>query len=318
MTITWGAPAPAESSVARRSSSPQLAVLRRLVTEVSGREPISTTENIFSAGAAPLHAIRLAGRITTTFGIPVAPVELAGASSVLTIAERIGLDTTGGDVWSSALVLRPGGRSSPLFCVPGASGLGWHYAELLRTARLDRPLHALQSPEFGSVGRAGPPAARERIAEHVRVVLSTQPHGPLYLLGTGSAVPWACETAAQLRKAGRDVRLLAAPPRPPAAERAEDPLQGVLRSLGHVTGELLSSSLDFDRALTLANRAPLAMADIDRPRLLLMAVVYANGVHAAQAMGNDRLGESTSPCADLPADLARLAGTPARFMSAHG
>ncbi|MGW7823947.1 amino acid adenylation domain-containing protein [Streptomyces puniciscabiei] len=184
-----------------------------LFAEVLGVPDVHPDTDFFAAGGHSLIALRLASKA----GVPLGTLFAAPTPALLATCTTPAPDTD----LAPLLTLRPGDRT-PVFCVHPALGLGWSFAALLPHLHPDRPVHALQSPAL-SEAADGLPASVAALAEaYTERICALVPNGPYALLGRSFGGLVAHEIAVRLRRAGQEVRLLAAldaMPRPPGTPR---------------------------------------------------------------------------------------------------
>jgi amino acid adenylation domain-containing protein len=205
---------PAGAQTTATAGSPREQVLCDLFSQVLGI-PAGPETNFFTAGGHSLLAMRLTAAIESTLGVRVPISILFGAATPAALGDR--LDHAGevrGRGESEAadpvpmLTLRAEGDRTPLFFLPPGMGFGWAYAALLPHLAPDRPLYALQSPALAR-GAALPTSIEQIAREYLLRIRAAQPVGPYLLAGRSFGGLIAYELAAQLRRAGQEVGLLA-------------------------------------------------------------------------------------------------------------
>ncbi|MEV4432051.1 amino acid adenylation domain-containing protein [Streptomyces sp. NPDC049555] len=216
-------PEPPAAPAGRAPRSGREEVLCGLFAEVLGAPGMGIDDNFFEFGGHSLLASKLAGLIGAVLGAEVSVRTIFAAPTPAALLERIdGGDAAGG--FDVLLPLRTTGTRPPLFAVHPVGGLSWCYAGLLRALDADQPLYGLQSR--GADG-SEPPAATlaEMVADYVAQMRSVQPAGPYHLVGWSLGGALAQAVAAELRRQGEEVGLLALLDSYPVEADRKEPLE---------------------------------------------------------------------------------------------
>ncbi len=193
-------------------------VLRISAARLDAQQPI----NLF--GIDSLMALELKRRIEFASGSTLSVVQLLQGPSIADLAtEILRAITQDADVGelreqenASSLpavalplvALQPHGDSPPFFCVHGAMGYAYGYAELARHLGNDQPVYGLEA--VGLDGRSEPFTLVEEMSAHYLTAIRTvQPSGPYFLGGASFGGVIAFEMARQLVAQGERVALLA-------------------------------------------------------------------------------------------------------------
>ncbi|MGW7363009.1 non-ribosomal peptide synthetase [Streptomyces sp. NPDC054841] len=205
-----------------------------------------------------------------------------GTSTGTSTATGTGTSTTTNAASSDASSDERMNDSTPLFCLPPGSGIGWSYAALLPHLAPGRPVYAVQTAAFPQADSMG--AVAEACLERIR---SVRPHGPYLLIGRSFGGPLAYEVAVRLRRDGEELGLLcvldALPrypdspytPPPAASDRVEQEVMEILLQ-SHAPG------------------APVPPGRLDRAEVFGL-VRDAGG--ALAELGDDDLGTLADRCA---------------------
>ncbi|WP_420855679.1 non-ribosomal peptide synthetase [Streptomyces oceani] len=205
-------PAPdlATLSPSRTAASPTEQLLAALFAEVLGVPEVGVDDSFFDLGGHSLLATRLAGRIRDTFGVELPMSTLFETPTVAGLLHsRFGAEGTQATEAALEVVLplRSGGGPA-LFCVHPIAGISWSYARLLPLLDSTIPVYGLQArgllPEHTVSG-----SLTEMAADYVEQMRKVQPFGPYHLAGWSLGGSIAHEMAAQLKRAGHEVGVLA-------------------------------------------------------------------------------------------------------------
>ncbi|GLF99153.1 non-ribosomal peptide synthetase [Streptomyces yaizuensis] len=182
-----------------------------LFAEVLGVDRVGADDGFFALGGHSLLASRLIGRIRVVLGAEVPLRVVFGTPTPAGLAAW--LETDGGSAESSdpyqpVLTIRKEGDREPLWWVHPGGGLCWPYLGFADGLPADRPVLGLQAKGFDGV-TALPGSVAEVVADYVGEVLAVQPKGPFHLLGHSTGGTLAHAMAAELRRQGHEVALLA-------------------------------------------------------------------------------------------------------------
>ena len=204
--------------------TPRRELLRALFAETLERS-IGVDDDFFAHGGHSLLAVRLVGRVRSTFGVSLSLRDLFDSPTPTALDRRLagaGTDAGTGELLRVVLPLR-GGDGTPVLCVHPVAGLGWSFLGLAAHLPPGHPLVALQSA--GLDGGELPESVEDMAADYVDRALAEVPAlvpgGRCVLVGWsfGGLVAHAMATA--LHDRGVEVGLLALLDSFPAA--AEDP-----------------------------------------------------------------------------------------------
>ncbi|MBA3470567.1 MAG: SDR family NAD(P)-dependent oxidoreductase [Herpetosiphonaceae bacterium] len=184
-------------------------VLRIPEHRLDSRQPISTL------GMDSLMSLELKNRIEATAGVSLSAVRLLQGPSVSEMIEELlqALDHPDETVQVVGVALplvalQPHGTRPPFFCIHGAMGYTYGYADLARELGPDQPFYGLEAR--GLDGQAEPLASVEEMASYyLSAIRTVQPLGPYLLGGASFGGVIAFEMACQLQRQGEKVGLLA-------------------------------------------------------------------------------------------------------------
>jgi hypothetical protein len=205
-------PAPEQVSTDfERELIPPRNVLEQQLTEIweeiLGVRPIGVRDNVFDLGAHSLLIARLLIRIHERLNRHVSPAIFFESPTIEQFARQLQEQEQPKSL-TSLVQLNSGGRGKPFFCVCAGGGLVISFQRLARDLDPDRPVYGLQ-PVGWRNDMAPHRTVKEMASHYVREILMVQTEGP-YLLGGycfGGVV--AYEIAQQLRKAGKEIGLVA-------------------------------------------------------------------------------------------------------------
>ena len=222
-----------EASLAPRD--PIEAGLAALWQELLAVQPIGVRDNFFRLGGHSLLAMQMFARVQKIYGVVLPPALLFQHPTVEHLAEQIRLrldpapapaagtapdprprasTVPGVAAWLAGtsfeylLPIQPQGRRPPLFCIHGAGGNVFNFAELAEELGTGQPFLAFQAR--GVDGVTAPHADIPAMAEaYLAELRSAQPEGPYHLAGYCGGGLIAFEMACRLRADGAEVALLA-------------------------------------------------------------------------------------------------------------
>ncbi|TWA85533.1 amino acid adenylation domain-containing protein [Azospirillum brasilense] len=201
----------AQAAAAGRPPAPGLeSRLAAIFAELLELERIGVDDDFFAIGGHSLLAMRLAARIRSDLGQPVAVSQIMVAPTVARLAallsEAGGRDEPENLGFAPVIRLRDG-SGPPLVCLYPGSGLSWQYSVLSRYLGGDRPIIGLQSPRPN-----GPLALSADLDElcdrQLAILREVQPQGPYHLLGYSLGGTVAYGLAVRLRRLGERVDFL--------------------------------------------------------------------------------------------------------------
>ncbi|WP_040791513.1 non-ribosomal peptide synthetase [Nocardia paucivorans] len=105
------------------------------------------------------------------------------------------------------LPIRSGGTAPALFCIHPSSGMAWPFLGLADALRPGRPIYGLQAP--GLSGQQNPASIQGFATRYVQQIRALQPTGPYHLLGWSFGGLIAHATAAELKRSGAEVGVVA-------------------------------------------------------------------------------------------------------------
>ena len=244
-----------------QTTLPYTDIERRLLAlwkQVLGRDDVGVHDNFFEAGGDSLHGAELFVAIGREFNKEIPFGSLFRATTIAGLAALLEEEGPKG-MLDMLLPLKPLGDRPPLFCLPPIIGFGWPYTSLIRHLHPEQPLYALQAVGLSldpdrSDGR--PDSIQAVAASYLDQIRTVQPHGPYSLLGWSMGGLVAHEMAAQLRRKGEAVTLLALldsyPFLNPDVALRMDEAQQVELALAFLG---LGSPIDDDRPTTVAELA---------------------------------------------------------------
>jgi len=181
--------------------------LTRIWEQVLRVHPIGVDENFFDLGGHSLLAVKLFAEVEKSFGKNLPLATLFQAPTVRQLARTL-RDEGWQTVWSSLVMIQPGGARTPFFCIHAAGGNVLEYHDLARLLGPDQPFYGLQAK--GLDGRSQPHTdIKEMAAHYLKEMREIQPEGPYLIGGRSSGGTIAFEMACQLEAIGEKVALLA-------------------------------------------------------------------------------------------------------------
>jgi thioesterase domain-containing protein len=180
--------------------------LTKIWEELFQRRPIGIRDNFFALGGHSLLAIRMLSKVQQMTGqrIPLAALFKEGTIEQLAALLR----QTGQSPRSCLVGIQPQGTKPPFFCVHGAGGGVFWYADLARRMGSNQPFYGIESPGVEDP-RAIEASIETLAARYLQAIRTVQPQGPYCLGGYSMGGIIAFEMARQLRAGGQTVALLA-------------------------------------------------------------------------------------------------------------
>ncbi len=201
--------APASASRAPRTTREE--ILCGLFAEVLGLPRVGIDDNFFVLGGHSLLVTKLITRIRVVLGVDL-PIRLVfQAPTVAELAARLDEDcgtTLSADPLAPVLPIKTDGDAEPLWWIHPGGGLCWVYLGFAGQLPEDRPVYGIQAKGFDSVTQR-PDSIEAMVADYVAEVVKVQPEGPYHLMGLSIGGTLAQAMAAELRRQGREVGLLA-------------------------------------------------------------------------------------------------------------
>ena len=182
-------------------------ILTRIWERLLGKQNLSIHDNFFEIGGHSLMAVNMFAEIQkyiSSFELPLAV--LLEAPTISALAHRI--RNKDENDWSPLVIVQPGRKSIPLFCIHGAGGNVLLYRDLAIQLGPHQTVYGLQSqgmdgtrPILGSI--------EEMATQYAKAIRDTYPQGPYLLLGYCMGGTLAFEIAQQLVRQGQQVELVA-------------------------------------------------------------------------------------------------------------
>lgn len=182
-------------------------ILTRIWERLLGKQNISIHDNFFDIGGHSLMAVNMFAEIQkyiSSFELPLAV--LLEAPTIASLAQRIRNKEE--NDWSPIVIIQPGRKSIPIFCIHGAGGNVLLYRDLAIQLGPHQTVYGLQSQ-----GMDGTRPILESIEEmatlYAKAIRETYPEGPYLLLGYCMGGTLSFEVAQQLIRQGQKVELVA-------------------------------------------------------------------------------------------------------------
>lgn len=179
--------------------------LIKIWEQVLGLEQIGINDSFFDLGGHSLKALQLFAEIEKVWHKKLL---LAVLLESPTIAELADIIRTGDAYkWSPAVLLHPGEKDSPLFCIHPIGGNLFDYRILSKKLDRQRPIYGLQPK--GIDGRQQPIDRIEDMASYfIQAIQTIQPQGPYFIVGYSFGGLVAFDIARQLTDQGEQVAFL--------------------------------------------------------------------------------------------------------------
>ncbi|WP_052433231.1 non-ribosomal peptide synthetase [Streptacidiphilus carbonis] len=213
----------------RAPRNPLEAKLAELFAEALELEQVGIDDDFFDLGGHSLRVTRLISRIRAVLGIKI-PIRVmfrtttvAKLSEYLESQQQASQAPVFSDPFAAVLPMRTEGSKAPLWFVHPGVGLCWSYVGLAQLLG-DRPVYGIQARGFDGTGRAG--TTQEMLDDYLEQILAVQPDGPFHFVGHSTGGTYAHALAAELRRRGHEVALLALMDCPPSGwfRNIEDPV----------------------------------------------------------------------------------------------
>ena len=180
--------------------------LAALWSEILNVDRVGVQDSFFDLGGHSLLAVKLFAAIEKEFGKKLPLASLFERPTIEQLAQAIRANDLSAP-WPLFVEIQPQGANPPFFWVHSLGGDGggafFYYRRLAQLLGPDQPSYGIRSPRE-------PFTSLEEMADHyVDELLHFQPQGPYFLGGFCFGGIVAFEMAAQLRRRGREVGLLA-------------------------------------------------------------------------------------------------------------
>lgn len=172
--------------------------LRLTFEEVLHLPRVGIDDDFFALGGDSLMLVELLATIERRFGKTLEATQVIQHPTIGGLARFLESDRSEP---ASLVVEMKSGTMAPLFCIPGAGGIGVEFYPLSRRLPADQPVIVLRSS--GTDGHAHPPAsANDLIEEHVRQIIDYRAQHnerrPVHLMGYSLGGIFAWEVAQRL------------------------------------------------------------------------------------------------------------------------
>lgn len=191
-----------ENSAEDRLPSLTLWDLRFIFEKTLGVSRVHVDDNFFDLGGDSLRLIELLGEIEVRFGKRLEPADVIDLPTIGQLAPLLEEQRRRPAI---LVVELKSGESPPLWCIPGAGGIGVEFYALARRLDTDNPVLVLRSS--GTDGHAHPPSSLDALLdEHVNNILAHRranaEEGPVHLAGYSLGGVFAWEVARRLHASG--------------------------------------------------------------------------------------------------------------------
>jgi thioesterase domain-containing protein/acyl carrier protein len=265
----------ADARIAPRNAAE--VALARLWCEVLGIDTVGMRDDFFDLGGHSLSALRLIARIAAELHVKLPAAAVFRHRTI----EDLALALRGDLAWSPLVPFRVTGSHPPLFCVHPQGGLALGYLDLARALGDDQPFYGLQAVGM-EAGQEPLDSVEAMAALYIDAVAEVAVDGPILLAGYSYGGRIAYEMAQQLRRAGKDIALLAlldsaSPATEHAIEEIDDAtlLMNMMPELGPVDRDA-----QLDAVVAHALERGLVPADFDVDALRRFLRVYKNNIAA--------------------------------------
>ncbi|MEU2830808.1 amino acid adenylation domain-containing protein [Streptomyces lavendulae] len=182
--------------------------LAELYGELLGVEQVGADDDFFLLGGHSMLVVRLTSRIAEVLGVTVPVRAVFQHPSVGELAAQLYTfaDEADEGPFATVLPIRTEGSRPPLWMIHPGSGLCWAYmgfADYLP----NQAMYGIQAREYGSA-QSPATSVEDMVAHYLRHITELQPHGPYMLFGWSGGGTLAHAIAVELRRLGREVRLL--------------------------------------------------------------------------------------------------------------
>ncbi|QUR69997.1 amino acid adenylation domain-containing protein [Mycobacterium spongiae] len=182
--------------------TPTEEILAGIFAQVLGVDRVGVDDSFFDLGGDSLSAMRLVAAVNTAFGAELSVRAMFDASSVKSLSEQLGEDSSSGELVPIETLKQ--GTGVPLFCIHPASGISWPYRELGKY--LDCPIIGIQQVSDGE--EVEDQSIRGLAKSYADRIEAAYPSGPYNLLGWSFGGPVAHEIAIELGRRGGVVQNL--------------------------------------------------------------------------------------------------------------
>ena len=194
-----------DQNVADRLPTLTLWDLRLTFEEVLHLPRVGIDDDFFALGGDSLMLVELLATIERRFGKTLEATQVIQHPTIGGLARFLESDRSAP---ASLVVEMKAGSLAPLFCIPGAGGIGVEFYPLSRRLHDDQPVIVLRSS--GTDGHAHPPAtAHDLLEEHVRQIMDYRAQHkerrPVHLMGYSLGGIFAWEIAQRLQTRGIDI-----------------------------------------------------------------------------------------------------------------
>ena len=167
---------------------------------------VDPDDTFFELGGTSLMAVRLCQEISNRLGVTLGPWILFQAPTLKTLTVALSSNTSA-EQRSPIVPLRPRGKGSPIFMIPGMYGDVMELRALTNNIVSDRPLYGIRARGLAP-GETPHHSVEEIAKDYVEHLRRVQPSGPYSLAGYSFGGLVAFEVACLLQDAGEKVEFL--------------------------------------------------------------------------------------------------------------
>ncbi|MBC3786886.1 non-ribosomal peptide synthetase [Spirosoma utsteinense] len=198
---------PADPAQLLRPETKEEELLLSIWRDILGRESISVLDDFFELGGHSLIAVRVMTRLEKATGRRLPLSTLFEYPTIRKLASLL-QDDKPATVFKSLVPIRPQGRKVPIYIIHGIGLNLLNFKSLVDNMDIEQPIYGLQAR--GLDGVEEPLDSIEAIAGcYIDEVLIQNPAGPYAIAGYSFGGYVALEMARQLKKMGKDVKMLA-------------------------------------------------------------------------------------------------------------
>lgn len=181
-------------------------IIANIWTNVLGIEGIKISDDFFELGGHSILAVKVMVAIKKETGKRLPISALFENSTIEKLAVQLSKEEQS-ERWESIVPLKIGGNKSPVFLIHGGGLNILSFKSIIKHFTDDQPIYGIQALGLSNE-TVVPPSIEEISKTHLQEILKIHPDGPFALAGYSLGGFIAFEIAKQLKKMGKEVKML--------------------------------------------------------------------------------------------------------------